>query len=134
MPDQSPDVRTVAVQVDVPAATTSSAPQKTTIDLGDVYIIEAELRVPQGHNGLTGIALVYDGQGLFPWATPVAYIVGNAETIKHEIGFPVGHAAQFWAYNTGAYQHSFYWRLKVQDSVLTTPEGSRGPVLVRTDL
>lgn len=118
MPEQSPARRTVQTTIAVPASTLPTAPQISAYDLGDVLLERLEVIIPDGHAGLTGIAVVYDGQGVVPWATTPVFLIGNGETPTFDVDFRFGHPAQVWAYNEGVYAHSFYLRATVRDSTL----------------
>lgn len=127
MPGRTPDFRIVVATILTNAGTTQANPLKTTINLGDVTLIDVEIVVPDGHCGATGIAVVSDGFGIAPWDPSVSYFVGNNETPVFPIDMTMGHPFQVWTYNTGAFDHHHYLRFKVRDTSLDSAR--EGPVL-----
>lgn len=133
MPDYTPDYRYLHRTVTVPATTLRTSPQITAYDPGQVRLVEAQIVIPDGHAGQTGIALVYDNQGIVPWSVPVDWVIGNDEEPIFDVDFTIGHAMQIRAFNEGIFEHSFYLRLKVRDISLDLA-GAVVPNVLITDL
>lgn len=128
MPGRTPDYRYVVKTIFTPAGTLSTNPQKTTVDLGDVTLLDVQIIIPDGHSGDTGIAVVSDGFGIVPWSPSVDFIIGNNEEPTFGVDMTMGHAISVWTYNIGAFDHRHYLRFRVRDSVLDTAPA--GPMLV----
>jgi hypothetical protein len=104
------DVTYTPLTVTTPTGTTSTAPQSTPIDLGDVQLVQVELRIPPGHSGLTGVSVQYAGQSLVPWATEGGWIIGDDDLLSFDVGFEVGQGLTVVTYNAGTFTHSHYLR------------------------
>lgn len=105
--------RVYGITFTVPAGTTQTAPFKQTWKTEDNTIVDIELEVPPGHNGVTGIRVVKGDTQLVPWGTDT-WIVANDYSRIFPVGvyLPTGDVV-LQGYNNGAYPHSFYLRMMV---------------------
>lgn len=115
----------------VPAGTPSNAPVSVPWVTEDNLIVDIELEVPPGHNGLTGIRVTKGDAQLMPWGSGTWIIANNYNRV-----FPVGvylptGDVQLQGYNTGAYPHSFYLRMTIvnHDHHAETVQGSPSQAL-----
>jgi hypothetical protein len=103
------------IAVTVPPGTPSSAPQSTKWVTENNTIVDIELEVPPGHNGLTGIRIVKGDVQLIPWSAGT-FIVANDYTRVFAVGAYIPTTDMtIQAYNTGAYPHTFYLRMTIED-------------------
>ena len=118
-------------QVTVPAGTLPAAPQVTKWVTEDDTLVDVEIEIPPGHNGLTGIKILKGGSPLIPYS-PNSWIIAN----DYSRLFPVDDYVPtsdvtIVAYNQGAYPHTFYLRATIADTPST---GGAAPPLVSTVL
>lgn len=106
-------MRTYQLTVTVPAGTQQSGPISVPWVTEDNTIVDIEIEVPPGHNGLTGIRIMKGDTQLLPYGSNTWITANNYSRV-----FPIGQftpttdlAVQ--AYNTGAYAHNFYLRMSV---------------------
>jgi hypothetical protein len=116
----------------VPPGTPANAPVSVPWVTEDNTIVDIELEVPPGHNGLTGIRVVKGSVQLIPWSAGT-FIIAN----DYSRTFPVGayiptSDLTLQGYNTGAYPHTFYLRMTVvnYDPGQSQNQGSPSQALV----
>lgn len=106
-------VRTYQITVTVPAGTPQSAPASVPWSTEDNTILDIEIEIPPGHNGLTGIRVMKGDVQLLPFGTG-AWITAN----NYSRVFPIGQYMPtsditIQAYNLGAYAHNFFLRMSM---------------------
>lgn len=102
--------RVYEADLTVPAGTAAAAPISAVWALDQGTLIKVRIVVPSGHNGLTGIRVLWAGTPIIPYAG-AAYIVANNEQMEWEINQEVNiGSVSIQAYNTDIYPHSFYLR------------------------
>lgn len=116
--------RYIAFVVTVPAGTAIAVPDHTALPLGEVTLVEIDLRIPGGHAGFTGIRFEYAAVPLVPWNDSTAWIMGDDERLTFEVGFDVSAAVDAVAYNTDYFDHFFIVRCKVEDLYADSVTGS----------
>ncbi len=136
MTDVAPQGTTTYVYQCVPeanAGTPETAPVSTPVALPAFsWLWLLEVRIPAGHQGVTGLALVDSGQYIVPYgAGAPAWLVGNDDLLRYPYGKEVGANVVFYAYNTGAYNHTWQCRL-VYSPVATKDEA--GAVIISPDV
>lgn len=105
--------RIYGVTFTVPAGTPQNAPVSFTWTTEDNTIVDIELEIPPGHNGLTGIRIMKGDTQLVPWGKST-WIVANDYSRVFPVGVYMPTAdVILQGYNTGAYPHSFYLRMMV---------------------
>lgn len=96
----------------VPAGTPRAFPLQIEVDVDDLILVAADLRIPDGPCGLTGFAIDFAGHRIVPWGDDDVWIQGNNDELSFSINFEVGTSITFSVYNEGAYDHAFYVRLQ----------------------
>lgn len=107
--------RYVTANVTTTAGTTTTAPLVTAVNLGNLILLSAHLRIPSGHAGLTGWRVDYSTMTIIPFSAPSAYIIGDDEQFEFEVNYEVGNTLQVVTYNTDVYDHTHYLTLKVTE-------------------
>jgi len=103
------------ISVAVPAGTPISAPVIQSWPLDEATLKRIEITIPDGHNGLTGIRILWAGQQIIPWSNN-QYLVGSGRTIPVEFNQDITISGLvIEAYNTDVYSHSFYLLATVVD-------------------
>lgn len=111
--------------VTVPAGTAKASAVETDTVFNDGTVTSVEIVIPDGHSGLTGLAILQAHQQVIPW-TAGAFIVGNAEVIRWETaGFIDNGAWSVLCYNTDVFAHTFHIRYLVNENSAAGP-GSPG--------
>jgi hypothetical protein len=113
--------------VTVPAGTPATSPLIVPWPLVDANLDFIDIIVPDGHNGLTGVAVYWSGTQIVPWGTE-SWIVANNEKIHTPTNtYITVSGLSVYAYNTGVFPHSFYLRAHV--TYTTNPVvGMEGPI------
>lgn len=106
-----------------------------TLDLSVLdqsYLWEFNVRIPPGHAGYTGIALIDSGSFVVPYAQPgPAWLIGDDDDLTFEIEQETGSTVQLGFYNTSTdYQHGWQVRItytpmsvyQTNDNVIVTPD------------
>lgn len=120
--------RIYETQFTVPAGTALASPVTQTWVTEDNTIVDIELEVPPGHNGLTGIRVTKGGTSLLPYNSN-SWIVANdySRTFPVNDYIPTGDLT-LQGYNTGQYNHTFYLRMTVTDYNPTTSTDPSQPL------
>jgi hypothetical protein len=105
--------RYVDASVTTPAGTAIASPQTTSVDLGAVVALSAQLIVPPGHSGLTGWRVVYSGTVILPFNLPAQWVIADSYMNEFVIDHEVDRTLQIITYNLGVYPHTHYCRFKV---------------------
>lgn len=107
--------RVVARQVTVPAGTLSSAPLSVDVSFDQGTVTRVEIVIPDGHAGLTGLALQQAHQQIIPQDTGT-WIISNDETLHWDVADYLDNGSwQALMYNTDVYSHSFYLRFLIDN-------------------
>lgn len=114
MPGQTPD-RYVSYAVTTPANTPIASPLSTPLNLSGEHIETAQILIPAGHAGFTGIQLVDSGGVVLPFGNPGTWIIGDGRDLSFIVNMQAG-TAMFWqTYNLGNFPHTHYVLLHVTD-------------------
>lgn len=127
MPGRALHTRYVPRTISVPAGTTATVPQVTTVNLGQVNLDSIDLQIPAGHSGLTGIRFLYAGAQLLPFGDTPSWIIGDDLDRVFDFDLEASSTFQVSAYNTDVNDHSFYLRFRVSD--LASPASSGTAVI-----
>lgn len=112
-----PAERIHAFTVTVPAQTLEASPQETLLDFERAEVFGIEIVIPTGHKGLTGLALLISGRQMIP-IDRGTWIQGNGDKLTIGLDrFPQGGLWMSSAFNSDAFEHSFYLRLFVGELV-----------------
>ena len=105
--------------VTVPADTPQGSPATFTLTMPAGRWLGLEIRIPAGHAGETGLALLQSGQQRLPYGTGT-YIVGDDDRLDWPLdGLTESGHWTARAYNTDAFAHSFYLRFFAAELDLT---------------
>lgn len=98
------------------ANTTAASPLETAISLPRGTLERITVVIPSGHAGLTGLALQYAGEHVWPWG-PNTWLEGDDEVVESDIGFSLeGANLIVRTYNTDdTFDHDHLIRLVVLD-------------------
>lgn len=84
-----------------PINTPATAPTHTSVGIATAWVWRVEVRIPPGHAGFTGIALVDSGAFIVPFANPgPAWLIGDDDLLEYPLDKQTGVNLQFWSYNT----------------------------------
>jgi hypothetical protein len=96
-----------------PVNTPASSPTVTQVGIGQVWLWRFEVRIPPGHAGYTGIALVDSGSYLVPYAQPgPAWLVGDDDLLSYPVNKETGANLAVWTYNTST-DYSHGWQVRI---------------------
>jgi len=115
--------RTFHSRITTPNNTTRASPQTTAVALPQGTLVRVEVVVPSGHAGLTGLALRYANEHVWPWG-PDTWIEADDEVLRATLDFPLGGSAiDVLTYNTDdTFNHDHLLRLTVLDPVVPAAE------------
>ena len=86
----------------------------TTTDAGIATVIlwRMEVRIPPGHQGETGIALIDSGHFVVPYDPEgEAWLIGDDDLLGYDYGRELGSNVKLATYNNGAFNHTWQVRL-----------------------
>ena len=94
------------------AGTPASSYTLTPAGVSTVLLHEMQVRIPPGHQGTTGLALVDSGSFVIPYSgdTP-AWLVGDDDELAYPYERELGANVQIATYNTGTFVHAWQVRL-----------------------
>lgn len=100
--------------ISIPAGTQQLGPQSTSIPLENGYLVEVEVTIPPGHNGLTGVRIEQSRQQILPWGNN-SFISGDNYNRVYPINTEIGvNAIRARTYNLDIFVHTIYLRLHVR--------------------
>jgi hypothetical protein len=112
--------------------TAATAPTSTATGLSLVWLHTVEIRIPPGHAGFTGIAMVDSGQYVLPYApTPPAWLIGDDDLLEYEYEQEIGKNVVFLTYNTGTFTHT--WQIRMSYTPMSAHTDS-GSVIITPDV
>ena len=99
-------------QPSCPAGTAIAAYTTTPAGISTALLHRVEVRIPAGHQGYTGIALLDSGHCIVPFdAEALSWLVGDNDRLSFDYGREVGSNVVLATYNTGTYVHAWQVRL-----------------------
>ena len=99
------------VNLTCPAGTPVDTPLVTQPALGDIWIDNIELRIPSGHNGLTGIYVANNNTAIITFGSPPTYLIGSDDLLTFDAGVECDTQLSIVTYNTDVFDHTFYLRI-----------------------
>lgn len=94
------------------AGTAASAYTLTPAGIATVLLHRFEVRIPPGHQGMTGIALIDSGLFVIPYsAAGSAWLIGDDDELSYDYGRELGANVQMATYNTGTFVHAWQVRM-----------------------
>lgn len=108
--------RTFTNRVTTPANTTEASPLETSFALPQGTLVSIEVVIPAGHAGLTGIAIDYSGEHIFPWGRGT-FLQGDDDVIAMTVGRDLGGSpVTIRTFNTDdTFDHDHLIRVVVDD-------------------
>ena len=92
--------------------TLASAYTTTAVDISTVLLHRMEVRIPAGHQGTTGIALIDSGAFVIPYVAPGAgWLIGDDDELSYTYERELGSNVKLATYNTGTFTHAWQVRL-----------------------
>lgn len=96
------------LQITAPAGTAQATPVSKSWTLYPGWVHSFRIDIPAGHQGLTGVRLMYCGTPVIPFH-PTRYLIGNGDTFN----VPWEDEIMAWnlsaqAFNTDVFDHTFY--------------------------
>lgn len=111
-----------------PASTASTAPLEVALNFITGILIKFWIVIPDGHSGLTGIALGYAHQPIIPYKQP-AFFSGNDEVIPVEWEDEVpGVAWSAFLCNNDLISHSWEVRFQYREVAVTATPTNTQPL------
>lgn len=84
----------------------------TDTGISTVFLWKMEVRIPPGHAGLTGIALVDSGSFVIPYDPGnEVWIIGDDDLLEYPYEKELGSNVQLATFNGGSYNHGWQVRL-----------------------
>jgi hypothetical protein len=103
--------------VQVPASTPEAGPVSAAFDVVQGHMKQVEIQIPTGHNGLTGMRLLYQGQQIYPWAN-YSWLTDNGALRICQWGDEImGTGLSVQAWNTDTVPHAFYLLAEIWPTV-----------------
>lgn len=103
-------------------STAKASPLVTDGGVISSVLNSVEVRIPPGHGGLTGIAILWGGVPIVPWGPALTYIVGDDDYFTFDVDEQIGGTVTVQTYNTdAANDHSHYLRFNVTPFSLIVP-------------
>ncbi len=81
--------RTFTTRVTTPFNTLQASPLETSFALPQGELVSIEVVIPAGHAGLTGLAIDYSGEHIFPWGRGT-FLQGDDDKIVMAVGRDLG--------------------------------------------
>lgn len=107
--------RLYEISFTVPAGTPKNAPVSIPWVTENNTVVDIELEIPPGHNGLTGIRVMKGDIQLLPWSAGT-FITANDYVRVFPIGVYLPTTdVTLQGYNTGSFPHTFYLRMTIVD-------------------
>ena len=110
-PGQNPQY-TAWVAPSCAANTAATAFTKTAVGLTFCFLWTWEVRIPPGHAGVTGIALLDSNTFILPFeGTTAAWLIGDDDLLRYPYELELGANVQLATYNTSTlYTHGWQCR------------------------
>lgn len=107
--------------------TTTSAP-----GLATTYLWEWQVRIPPGHAGFTGIALIDSNNFILPYSQGApSWLIGDDDLLPFPYGKQLGSLVTVATYNTGTFNHS--WQLRFIYTPMSEMTGGEGATILSPD-
>ena len=117
--------RTFDARITTPASTAEASPLETDVALPQGTLQRVIIHIPSGHAGLTGLALEYSREHIYPWGAG-SWLEGDDQVVIADLDFPIGGSpVTVRTYNTDdTYDHDHLLLFDVLD-----PAGAPGRTL-----
>lgn len=112
----------------IPANTSQAAPVSTPWPLTDGILHSIKVRIPPGHNGLTGFRVTYQGQQIMPWSN-FAWEIGSGTTEGYAWDEEImASGVVLICYNTDFTAHQFFATADITPRLPDPPHHASHPV------
>lgn len=102
----------------------------TRVALDVVMLWRVEFRIPPGHAGLTGIALVDSGSFVVPYSPGApAWLIGDDDLLSYDYGRELGKNCQLATYNTDT-TNNHGWQVRLVYSPMSVVEEDQATIVV----
>jgi hypothetical protein len=92
-----------------PIGSFATVTQTIPVHLGDVILHTFTVRIPSGHAGLTGVALLNNGVTICPFDNPAPpFIIGNDSLFEYSIETEVDSGLAVTQFNKDTLAHTHY--------------------------
>lgn len=93
--------------------TAENAYTTTPVGIQTAWLWRMEVRIPPGHSGVTGLALIDSGSFVIPFSNPGrAWIIGDNDLLSYPYNNELKRNVQLATYNTSTlYTHGWQVRL-----------------------
>lgn len=117
-----------------PINTPATAPTVTAVGITTSWVWRVEVRIPPGHAGYTGLALVDSRSFIVPFANPgPAWLIGDDDLLEYPLGKQTGDNLAIWTYNTSTdYAHG--WQVRILYTPIAAFVEDQGGVIVSPDV
>lgn len=115
MPGKIVGTRYSTLRPTAPAGTLATAPASASITVGNVILAAIEIVIPRGHNGLTGVQVLYAGQRILPFGDAADFFSGDDDDDEYPVDIEVSSPIVVKTYNVDIYEHVWLLRFKVID-------------------
>ena len=94
------------------AGTAATAYTTTAVGIERVLLHRMEVRIPAGHQGTTGIALIDSGAFVIPYVGHgPGWLIGDDDELEYAYERELGSNVKLATYNTGTFNHAWQVRL-----------------------
>lgn len=117
-----------------PINTAATAYRTTSLDVLDQsFLWEFNVRIPPGHAGYTGIALIDSGSWVVPYSqASMSWLIGDDDNLTFEIEQQTGSSVALGYYNTSTdFSHS--WQVRITYTPMSVMQTS-SDVIVTPDV
>lgn len=102
-------------EVVIPAGTTQSAFQRTSLPIQDGRVDKIQIRIPPGPSGLVGFRVAHSQQAVIPYTGDRWFVTDDDKLDWDTFAYPEGDAWELWAYNTDVFAHTIYIWMHITD-------------------
>lgn len=114
-------IRYVPYTISTAAFTPATAPLSTPLNLPVVMLVSAQILIPPGHSGLTGIRLDTSGGTIMPFSNPPSWIFGDNRDLTFDLDVQADSRMSWVTFNNDVNGHTHYVLLKVIDIAERAP-------------
>jgi hypothetical protein len=117
-----------------PINTASSSPTVTDVPVNTCQLWRVEVRIPPGHQGLTGLALVDSGVVIVPYeSSSQPWLIGDDDLLTYPYDKQLGANVVIWTYNVDdTYSHG--WQVRLIYTPSSAINASAEPIVVPASL
>lgn len=120
-----------------PTCTAGTAASAYTVTpapgLATVKLWSWNIRIPPGHSGFTGVALVDSNSFILPYSQGgPAWLIGDDDRLDFPYGKQLGNNVVVATYNTGTFNHS--WQLRFVYTPMSELTTEAGGAIITPDL